>query len=284
MLAPQRVFTFNPALSHNDGVLASSIARAEGLSYAQASQILDAELPAMRRALEEDSRLSLGRIGTLMRNADGSMRFVAAPAIEMTPSFMWLPTVDLAGFAEVEEVAAPAAAVARAGMRPRRVLGRVARMAAALSLFVAVGLALLHPRAIENPQQASLGVEMPKAQVASDIIEMPSEAKAPVILVLRNEADAATAVDTAAYAARRAEVKASAAAAKRYCLVVASLGSEPEARRFVDSNKDVNLGILVKDGRYRVYAAEGSSIADVSRKAAESELSARFPSSWVCRK
>lgn len=186
MLAPQRVFTFNPALSHNDGVLASSVARAEGLSYAQASQILDAELPTMRRALEEDSRLSLGRIGTLMRNADGSMRFVAAPAIEMTPSFMWLPTVDLAGFAEVEEVAAPAAAGARAGMRPRRVLGRVARMAAALSLFVAVGLALLHPRAIENPQQASLGVEMPKAQVAADIIEMPSEAKAPVILVLRN--------------------------------------------------------------------------------------------------
>lgn len=281
MLAPRRVFTFNPALNHNDGMLAASIARAEGIAYASASQILDGELALMRRTLEAESRLSLGRIGVLMRDADASLRFVAAPAVELPTPCMWLPDVDLSVFADREET--DSAPVVRGNRRPRRIIGRVARLAAAVMLLTAVGAAILHPRAIENPQQASLGVSLTR-EASESLIDMPAEAKAPVILVLQQRADAATAVDTAAYAARRAAARVGAAAPKRYCMVVASLESEPEARRFVERYNDESLGILVKDGRYRVYAAEGRSIAEVDRIAAERNLQARFPSSWVCRK
>lgn len=283
MLPPRRVFTFNPALDHNDGTLVASIARAEGMSYTQATQLVEKETQAMRLALEADSRLSLGRVGTLMRDADGSLRFVAAPAVELSPSCMWLPEIDLSQFALREDSESIPAASVRSRRRPRNIVARTARVAAAVVFLLAVGTAILRPHKLENPQSASLGVELPSVS-RSEIIEMPAEAKAPVILVLRHEADAVTQVDTAALAVRRAAAVRRPAAASRYCLVVASLENELEARRFVDKNNDTTLGILVKDGRYRVYAVEGSSIADVNEKAGALNLSARFPSSWVCRK
>ena len=67
-------------------------------------------------------------------------------------------------------------------------------------------------------------------------------------------------------------------------MVVASLASELEARKFVENSKDSSLGILEKDGRYRVYAAQGASVADVNALAAANGVSSRYPSAWVCRK
>ena len=103
MLSPVRSFTFNPSLCHNDGMLAASIARAEGLSYEAAARILEAEVAEMRLRLDNDSRMVLGRVGTLLRNADGSMRFIVGTLHKHSPSTMWLPEVNLEAFAKAAD-------------------------------------------------------------------------------------------------------------------------------------------------------------------------------------
>ncbi|MDE6269902.1 MAG: SPOR domain-containing protein, partial [Muribaculaceae bacterium] len=116
------------------------------------------------------------------------------------------------------------------------------------------------------------------------IVPLPSEAKAPVVLLLAPREDAATQVDTAAYNAMRHAYQHRGSADKRYCLVVASMATENEAKRYLAKHADIELGVLNKDGRYRVYAVEGSTISEVNRLAESSQLDKRFPSSWVCRK
>lgn len=288
MVSPERVFTFNPALNHNDGTIAASIARAEGISYEAASVYLDSEVAEMRRCLDADSRLKLGRIGTLLRNADGSMRFVPASAAMLSPATMWLPKVNLAAFAAVEaEEERSFARVAAKAKRPG-IFSKVARMAAAIALLVAVGLTLMTPVKMENPQYASLGFDRLRAEEqASSLIGTPGQATAPVVLVIERRADAETLVDTAAYASMREEARMRnrrPAAAARYCLVVASLASESEARKFMDGCNDNTLGVFAKDGRYRVFAAEGNSPEEVVVAAAGNGASERYPQSWVCRR
>jgi hypothetical protein len=60
------------------------------------------------------------------------------------------------------------------------------------------------------------------------------------------------------------------------------LTTQAEADEYVAKHGDANLGVLAKDGRYRVYAVTGNSIADVQAKAAN--LGKRYPDAWVCRR
>ena len=44
----------------------------------------------------------------------------------------------------------------------------------------------------------------------------------------------------------------------------------------------MSLRILESDGRFRVYAAGGSTFADA--ESYKSKISARYPEAWVCRR
>ncbi len=70
----------------------------------------------------------------------------------------------------------------------------------------------------------------------------------------------------------------------RYYLIVASLASMAEAEKYVRQHTDINLGILAKDGRYRVYAACGNTSEEVIAASKTDEIASRYPSSWVCRR
>lgn len=71
-------------------------------------------------------------------------------------------------------------------------------------------------------------------------------------------------------------------ASDRYCLVVASLQSMSQAEKFVKEHSDVELGILEKDGKYRVYAATGSTTNEALRAKDDDEIGRRFADAWVC--
>jgi|GEM_PF-6743283 len=63
MHAPCRVITFNPAIKHDDGTIATSVARVEGISFERAKQLVADKITAMRRQLGQAGEVSLGTIG-----------------------------------------------------------------------------------------------------------------------------------------------------------------------------------------------------------------------------
>ena len=282
VVPPHRVFTFNPAINHNDGVLAASVARREGISYEAACRIVENASDAMSRELESTDKLSLGRVGSIVRASDGSLCFITSGCRVLSPAAMWLPEVNTAAFSAISD-AAGATVAARSAMRPRAILYKVARMAAAMALLIAVGLALTTPVKVDDYRQASLGISAVRAEAPHrELIETPGHATAPVVLVLRTHSDAATVVDTAAIARRHAIGNPGNTA--RYCLVVASLASEAETLRYLKETNDNSLGYFKKDGRYRVYAVQGGSIDEVKSAAEAAGISSRYSQSWICRK
>ena len=73
--APVREVCFNAAIVNNDGLLATSIARRERIPYEAACVRMERAIDELRQRLDTDGEVSLGRIGTLRRSADGRLIF-----------------------------------------------------------------------------------------------------------------------------------------------------------------------------------------------------------------
>lgn len=314
MLPPSRTFTFNPTLDRNDGLLVNSVARAMQLGYDAALKTVTGDVEIMHRRLEETRSLTVGAVGELRLDAEGLMYFEPSCCF-ISPQTMWLPSLSLRPVSVVAGMRAAEAARAEAsGERGRfgRYAVRAARVAASLALILALSFVLTTPIDVDNAQYASFGVENFELKTPSNVvdsrntnlIQMPGDAASQaLVLVIGHRSDAATVVDTSSHnayirsvAARRqhesvAEIVQTVKSASSeprfvdddpYCLIIASLATESEAQKYLSQHPDQKLGILAKDGRYRVFAATGLT----SRMTAEAAdgLADRFPGAWVCRR
>ncbi len=64
----------------------------------------------------------------------------------------------------------------------------------------------------------------------------------------------------------------------KYCLVIASLANIEQAHQFMAQAGDDAIGMFENNGRYRVYARTGASVADV----ADAGLEEKYPGAWPC--
>lgn len=303
-LPPSVEYSFNSSIRREDGVLASSFARAGGITYENAVRQVEAEASAMRKALRSGSPVSLGRIGSLM-SRDGSTLFIPFAYRLLASPLAWLEPVALRPLASPEDPsheedrpsddASLLASVVKSAWR--RTALRAGKIAASVALLLTLGfgVAMTLGRTAPRTENASLGFEFSRnAKPESALISRPGTSSSPLVLVIRHHDDAATVVDTASLS-RQSEISAAnpkPSVAKydafggsdaSYCLVVASLGSMSEAERYVASHGG-NLRVLESDGRYRVYAASGNSSGAVLEKAHQMGIQDRYPGAWVCRK
>ena len=78
ILPPSADLTFNPSVTHNDGLLATSIARRAGIDYDSAVEILDEQVAALRAHLSVARTITLGSLGTLTLGAEDNPVFTPA--------------------------------------------------------------------------------------------------------------------------------------------------------------------------------------------------------------
>ncbi len=302
LLPPTRHLSFNPDLKENDGLLAHSISRSLSISYERGQQIMNDELNAMRHQLEVDGELSLGSLGRLSYDRRERLIGFEAAANRATNSMVaWLPSVKPVDvFMKARQDDEREEAVSRR----RRVspIGAFVRAACILIAFIALGIALTTPISVENTDYASLSIPE---------IKKPTTAKSPAQYTIYKQPNEFQAVDTASRAEYQreraasrnastvvaaeptAEVKAvqpqQAFAARfnetdSYCVIIASLVTRAEADEFVAHesrrNKSARYGVIDKDGRYRVYVATGSTMAQAKVQA--SAWSSRYRGAWIC--
>lgn len=313
LMPPYRTFTFNAGLTQNDGLLLSSVARSKGVSYEVARHIVATEVDAMKRQLSTSSSIHLGKIGELTVSPEGSLSFKPSTAACFSPSFMWLDSLELQKVGDLASLRDMPNDQQEDFLRRRPIAfyaKRFAKVAASLVVLIALGIAFSTPIKIENAQYASFGVENFKVHSGdnyeSHFVRRPGESSSALVLVLDRHSDAEEVVDTAshnAYVRSRQALKVEASSVAsvvektlekqdvahlrfnnddKYCLVVASFASEGEALEFVEKSKNNQLGILSKDGRYRVFAATGETIRQA--QSAVEKLGDRYPGAWVCRK
>lgn len=296
---PCRNYSFNGSLTETDGLLAGSVARALGISHERATELLADELLGMRRQLDHEGSLSLGRVGRLYRESDAGVVFEPAEKDLLTPFATWYRPFELCPVnVAAAEVSDNEPLRKGAKLTP---FGRFMRIAAAIIVLVAVGLAVSTPVSVEDAQYASLtlpSIKSPKKvtvpAVAGPAVETAGVETSGVVaespaLEGGNKIEIPVAVAEKTVTAKAVKPASSIRLNDfdEYCLVVASLVSEEAAGQFIldesRRNPGLAMGILEQNGRYRVYAATGKTQAQALSAASNPKIS-RYKGVWVTRR
>lgn len=82
IVPPSRDVLFNARLTTNDGVLANELMRRHGLSYRDALRAVEALVSELQSQLEASESVKLPGLGTLYKEDDGALRFMADAEFE----------------------------------------------------------------------------------------------------------------------------------------------------------------------------------------------------------
>lgn len=303
MFPPSIYLTFNPDLVHDDGLIAHSVARREGISFESAVREVANEVEALRHQLDSDGELSLGLLGRLVRQKGSTPLFEAAPRwVESATGYM--SALDIRPVMERAKEEATLARIESNRHRAvlKRRVRRVARFAAAIVGVIAVASAVLfspvfnsrtdnmaslseYPVQVSTSMQTSIApVTDNSAHVLCILAPVESSAAYSQESLVTDGADADSA-DLIVPDSVTAVISTDAVSTQgRYCLIVASLTSRALAEKFIAESNDSTLQILEKDGKYRIYAATGDTSDEALAHKHDAGIAGRYPDAWVCRR
>lgn len=320
LLPPSREVVFNGELRDSDGLLERSVGRRNGVSFEAARRLVAEEAESLFHQLREFSSLTIGRIGELSVTPHGTISFAPGVISDWDNYYYGLRPVSLAALAETAAQHTAPTATSRMNVlsapqtwqeeEPVETRSRVGRallgVAASLAVIVTLALFFINPIKVSNePVKASLAPSESVVE-SSETVSPNSDEVSPA-----DESDAAMSEMSASSAISASSVaseietpvevttfstsvrESSEAAARKsteaaihisdndkYCVIIASFPEEEQARRYVAENSGRHLGVLNRDGKYRVYAATGATYAEA--EAAKSRTG--FSDAWICRR
>ena len=292
-------------------MLVHSIARQSGLPYEQARAEVEKDVAEMRCILSRQGQLSIGRIG-ILTSKDELLEFFPSALDCITPMASWRPVIQLVATIERHVWRRRLATAARV---PASVIVLLAVCIAVstpvavdeayyASLYPEIGTATMSmpiqhktptvPRTISAEERITEAVT-PEASVAATTREVAKAAESIKVEVVSAKAEKAVKSEEPrkepGKAVGRKNVSRSYTELRfrdsdPYCLIVASLTTAEDAQKFIDDqyrvNPDMALAVLHKDGRYRVYAATGTSPNALQAQASDSRIARRYKGAWVC--
>lgn len=277
MLPPRRLTGFNAELSHDDGLLAGSIARATGCGYDAAAAEVSREVEAMLRRMDAGMPVNFPRIGTLARLESGALEFVpAAPSVSAANAmYAAFPSVALSEAAVRDSSAAKVVEVdfsPRAARSREPFVVRALKYTAAAAVVIGVALTASTPILV-NRHADFASISAPKITVEKPrYIPMSDEGRE--LYIVRPDSASSMATVPAGVSEDGAG----------YYLVVASFGNERDAARFIVERGDSQLKIVKGERRCRVYAHSGASFIEAAAPASDAAFSSRYPDAWVYKK
>ena len=162
---PVRTIGFNASLNHNDGLLAQSLVRCEGVGYDEAMRFIADSVTTFRQQLATGGEVSMGRLGYFRSNKGDQVEFVPLLRDNAIDQYYGLTdfgirTVDSLEQATQEET--PVAVVSR----ERNLFSRkTARIAASVAALIGLGIMLSTPIIVDrNHDQAGMTIEVTAPQ------------------------------------------------------------------------------------------------------------------------
>lgn len=289
LIPPCRRVGFNQSLQHDDGLLASSVSRREGVSYDVARTLIANDVEMLRSRLQSSRMAILPRLGRFDREGgrlvftpdETSMvvnsRFAALPAISVLPAIQ---------SPEVETVAADndAVHVLELDYRNRERSLRRWRVAASVALLLGLGGALSTPVLVDREQLSYASVTAPALVKGPHAVQLPGVVEHRTVEVVKPlyiaRPDVAEATATVHPRTTVGQPALETMPVYDHYVIVASCETLAKARRFVGRRKSQHLGILPSDGRFRIYAAAATT-RDQAEAAKTASLLSRYPDAWI---
>ena len=247
MERPHRSIGFNASVSHNDGLLAQSLLRREGMDYDEAMRFIADTVTTFRQQLAMGCEVSMGRLGYFRAN-EGLTEFVPFDRDHCCDAYYGLDDLPIKTVAVLEqhcdeqeaEDAIPRAVAPSRNLFTRR----VGRIAASAAVLIGLGVLLSTPIIVDRSNQQLAGmaptVTAPQAQVLGTTVEQGVsqqgitlvETSTPTIASVGNEAG-------------------------RYYMVIATLRNQQEMDAFKAANPALvpYMKVLDYKGMMCVYVA-----------------------------
>lgn len=255
MHRPMRTIGFNASVVHNDGLLAQSLMRREGLDYDEAMRCIADSVTTFNQQLSHDGEVSMGRLGYFRRPDGRHLEFVPFEHSNASDAFYGLADLSLrpASALESELAAQQAQEEARAAIVPRErnLFSRKAgKIAASIAVLIGLGIMLSTPIIVDrNHDAASMAIEVsaPQAQQLGTTVQQGAEPQSIQV------------VD--AYPA----ITATGNASGKYYMVIATLRNQQEMDAFKNRYPDLvpHMQVLDYKGMMCVYVARSDDYSQL---------------------
>lgn len=282
-----REVRFNPALSHDDGLLANSYARKLEVSFEEGRDALLRDIRQLRQTLEEDGEVTVGHLGILSLS-EGTLSFVPLKTPERWAAMLGRIKAPVArkSVIRLTETEIPVSAEKHvenpAPIRNEESARRFdttrnyyiainkvfARTAACFVIVAAVALSLLLPGGV-----GSGGKQIDQASVV------------PVETIIRNTK---TRIAERIEAAKPAKVEEHIQAVPekhtaRYHVIVATFRTHAEADAYVAANASTgyDLQVVSTATKSRVSAMSSDNKEELQRKLTDDGFRHTFSESWI---
>lgn len=271
MERPHRAIGFNASVNHNDGLLAQSLMRREGLDYHSAMRFVADSVTTFRQQLAMDSEVSMGRLGYFRRNQGRFIEFVPFANANGCDQFYGLDNLPIKTVDTLEQEHAELEAADQGAIVPkeRNLFSRkAAQIAASIAVLIGLGIVLSTPIIVDRSQQnmAAIAptVTAPQAQqVATVTVQQGVQAQ--VVAPVETYQGIVSVGNTAG----------------KYYMVVATLRNQQELDAFKSSYPDLvpYMKMLDYKGMMCVYVARSDDYSQLM--GLRSELPERLRDVWI---
>ena len=239
---PNRKYGFNPSISHNDGLLAQSIVRREGVKYNQALQFIDRNVQLFKSHIQNGDEVNLGRLGYFKSDGRGHVEFVPFDLSMSNDQYFGLQSI---AFAQIENE------IAVDGDKKAIIIERdwwkrkTWQTAASVALLLLLSLILTTPIIVhrDSYEKAGLNVASVSAPKHEVIAECNSVNAPKASVTMPNQATKNT--ETCDVSPLMLDE------GGKYYLVIASLNTPAQVNDFMSAHSDVASNVqVVRAGKY----------------------------------
>ncbi len=327
IIPPCRSVGFNQSLTHNDGLLVSSIVRKTGLSYETAMDEVTAQVTSLKYQLQVDGEASVGHLGSLSQAADSPISFQPFCTPIAAPKYFGLQPTPITPISTTLQEEKDSIEEKTKLRKLPQFVRYASRIAASIALLIGIGMLVSTPVIVSESNKASV-TAIPSVKTPTEIAsESTSPSLKNSILYIETTNEGIQKVDTlwrsnyqtykrwqkeqfAIMAEYKAKIQKENAAIKAnmksqndqtpkqatettairindtdpYCLIVASLATKEQANLYLKQKGDKSLRCLEKDGKFRIYAATGTSSTQAYAATKSPNFKKRYPGAWVCKR
>lgn len=300
---------FNSTLRYADGLLCGSYMQRYGVDYAKARLMMEEDIDSLSKVLEHDKSVTLGKIGSFTKGDEGQVIFMPGDSSLLNADAYGLPAFEFPLLPVIERVESVATTKKKESGDilyipvSRRFIRIAAASAAAVALFFLSSTPIkdvnrsTYRASFVPSEMITTHFEKQAAQpfdevLAEAVVEEPKvelEAK-PAVEPAKVEAAAPVVAKPASVAAvkeaksAKPERKREAVAKKMYHVIIASFPSQGQADEYiskVDRKLCGNVNIVLRDGKYRVYADRFDNRRDAENYMATIRKSPSYKDAWI---
>lgn len=259
---PRRLICFNRELRHDDGMLASLVAKFENISYEAAHNRVMQWSESMWERLRSSQSEFIQGIGAL-RFSRKVIQFEPCSSSITASGLFGLNRITYKQAEEVTEVGNKQAVILPA-------IKQVMRYAASIIVLITLALLLTTPTKVDDTAvRASLQPTQVNTTTHSAV--EPTEAAMAAPSLSSDDIE----VGEPQLSGYEEE------AATTYYLIVATFKSKKQVDAFMAENSDHRLYVKADNGLYQIYIASASNAQALNAYSAANGIAERYPGAWV---